>query len=176
MDQLRFPIGHYEPARHLSNELKEQWITDIETLPMKLLEALDGLSEEQLNTPYREGGWTVRQVVHHMADSHMNSFTRFKLALTEDNPVIKPYYEDRWAELDDTVKAPIAISLRLLESLHARWGILLRSLSTADFARTFVHPQSGETNSLEYYLGMYSWHGRHHMAHITSLRRRKGWI
>jgi hypothetical protein len=126
-------------------------------------------------TPYRPGGWTVRQVVHHLPDSHLNSYVRFKLALTEEGPTIKPYYEDRWAELEDARHAPLNISLTLLESLHRRWVMLLRSLAEKDFARTFLHPELG-VMSLEKNLSLYAWHGRHHVAHIMSLRERSGWL
>jgi hypothetical protein len=132
------------------------------------------LSTQQLDTPYREGGWTVRQVAHHVPDSHMNAYVRFKLALTEEDPVIKPYAEDRWARLGDTQATPIEVSLALLESLHSRWVGLLRSLRPEDWKRTFRHPELGLV-SLEKNLAMYSWHGRHHVAHITELRKRMGW-
>ena len=132
------------------------------------------MSEQQLLTPYRDGGWTIAQVVHHLADSHLNSYIRFKLALTEDNPTIKPYDEAAWAMLADS-RMPIDSSLQLLESVHARWVTLLRSMKEADFARTYVHPEHGKTFTLWGVLGMYAWHGRHHTAHVTSLRSRMGW-
>lgn len=171
---LRYPIGKFSFAGECSEAQREQWIRDIEELPAKLIEAVSGLSEEQLDLPYRDGGWTVRQVVHHLGDSHMNSVIRFKLALTEDAPTIKPYYEDRWAELGDSVGVDIALSIRLLESLHAKWAILLRAMDEADYARTFIHPESKRTIRLDYNLGLYAWHGKHHVAHITSLRERMG--
>ena len=168
---LRYPIGKFEFAGEITAAQREQWIREIELLPAKLKEAVVGLSEDQLNLPYREGGWKLRQVVHHLADSHINSYTRFKLALTEETPTIRPYYEDRWAELADS-KAEIQVSIALLEALHQRWVILLRSLTEADFQKTFYHPESGATTSLGYNLGIYAWHGNHHVAHITSLRSR----
>jgi uncharacterized damage-inducible protein DinB len=136
--------------------------------------AVAGLSDEQLNTPYRPAGWTVRQVVHHVPESHMNSYVRFKLALTEEEPTIKPYFEDRWAQLDDANQAPVGLSLDLLDALHGRWVWFLRSLKDADFQRTFRHPELG-TVSLDRNIALYAWHGRHHVAHITSLRERMGW-
>lgn len=167
----RYPIGKFEFTGKISTAQREQWIREIETQPARMRQAVEGLSEDQLNLPYREGGWTLRQVVHHVADSHINAYTRFKLALTEDNPTIRPYFEDRWAELPDSM-ADIGVSLALLEALHQRWVILLKALSEADYERTFQHPESGTTTSLAYNLGTYAWHGNHHLAHITSLRTR----
>ena len=136
--------------------------------------ALKGLSDKQLNTPYRDGGWTVRQVVHHVPDSHMNAYVRFKLAMTEDSPTIKPYLEDRWAQLPDTESTRVDVSLALLESLHERWLQLLRSLKEEDWKRTFKHPELGERR-LDQTAALYAWHGRHHVAHVTVLRQRMGW-
>lgn len=175
LEQLRFPIGHYEPQGTVTTEQRKQWIDDIGGLPGELAAAVEGLNDEQLDTPYRDGGWTLRQVVHHIADSHMNAYTRFKLAVTEDTPTIKPYYEDRWAELADSEHAPIGLSLQLIEALHARWTYFLGSVSPEQFDRDFVHPEHGRSMRLNYTLGMYSWHGKHHVAHITGLRNRKGW-
>ncbi len=149
-------------------------LDEIAGTPANLRSAVKGLSDAQLDTPYRAGGWTVRQVVHHVPDSHLNSYVRFKLALTEDEPTIKPYAEDRWAELADTKSTPIEVSLTLLESLHDRWVRLLRSLSTEDWKRTFRHPDLGAMN-LEKTLALYAWHGRHHVSHVTELRKREGW-
>ncbi|WP_420849533.1 YfiT family bacillithiol transferase [Paenibacillus montanisoli] len=171
----RFPIGEFEWEGEISEGQRAAWIEDINALPALLRSAVSGLSEEQLDTPYRDGGWTVRQVVHHIADSHMNSFIRFKLSLTEDNPTIRPYYEDRWAELADTKSAPIELSLSLIEALHERWSRLLGSLSEKDYCRTFFHPESKRTFRLDYNLGVYAWHGKHHLAHITELAKRLGW-
>ncbi len=147
---------------------------EIAEAPAKLRAAVEGLSVDHLDAPYRPGGWTVRQVVHHVPDSHLNSYCRFKLALTEDEPTIKAYHEDRWAELEDSRATPIDVSLALLESLHKRWVLLMKSLGPAEFARTFRHPEIGVL-SLAKNVCLYAWHGRHHAAHITSLRERMGW-
>jgi len=171
---LRYPIGRFKFEESITEEQRRRFIDQIEGTPAELRSAVQGLSPEQLDTPYRPGGWTVRQVVHHLPDSHLNSYTRFKLALTEDEPTIKPYHEDRWAELEDSRNAPIEMSLMLLEALHRRWVLLLRSLSPPEFARTFKHPELGVV-SLDKNISLYAWHGRHHVAHITSLRERMGW-
>jgi hypothetical protein len=167
---IRYPIGKFEFDGETSSTQRDIWIIEIDELPMELNEAVRGLTEEQLNLSYRDGGWTLRQVVHHLADSHMNSYTRFKLALTEDTPTIKPYFEDRWAELQDSIKADIKISMMLLEALHKRWVILLKSLNEYDYKRQFYHPESQKMIRLDYNLGLYAWHGKHHIAHITTLR------
>jgi DinB superfamily len=172
---LRYPIGPFAFEGPLTDGQRQRFIDQIAEAPAKLCAAVEGLSPQQLDTPYRPGGWTVRQVVHHLPDSHLNSYVRFKLALTEEGPTIKPYYEDRWAELEDARHAPLNISLTLLESLHRRWVMLLRSLAEKDFARTFLHPELG-VMSLEKNLSLYAWHGRHHVAHIMSLRERSGWL
>src|SRR6266542_2402494 len=161
---LRYPIGKFEWQGKNTEEQRREFIRRIEEAPARLRAAVDGLSEEQLETPYREGGWTVRQVVHHLADSHMNSYVRFRLALTEEEPTIKPYDESVWAQLPDARTAPIEVSLTLLESLHRRWVMLLRSLSPADWERTFRHPELGIV-SLDKNLALYAWHGAHHTAH-----------
>ncbi|WP_174887672.1 YfiT family bacillithiol transferase [Cohnella herbarum] len=175
IQDLRYPIGQFEHEDEITPQRRQEWITEISSLPTKLASALEGLGKDQLNTPYRPDGWTIRQVAHHIADSHLNSFTRFKLALTEEQPTIRPYYEDRWALLDDTTKAPVELSTTLIAALHERWVMLLRSMSEQDYARTFYHPGSKLTIRLDYALGSYAWHGRHHVAHITSLRKRMGW-
>ncbi|MEC0225957.1 YfiT family bacillithiol transferase [Paenibacillus alba] len=175
MDELRYPIGLFEHEGEITEEQLGKWMADIASTPARLREAVAGLSDEQLDTPYRAGGWTLRQVVHHVADSHMNSYTRFKLALTEEEPTIRPYYEERWAELSDGRSAPVELSLVLLESLHSRWMILLQEMQQDQFARAFVHPESGKTIRLDWNVGNYAWHGNHHIAHITRLRDRKGW-
>jgi uncharacterized damage-inducible protein DinB len=171
---LRYPIGSFKLEDAPTDEDIRRAIGEIAEAPTKLRVAVEGLSPEQLDTPYRQGGWTVRQVVHHVPDSHLNSYCRFKLALTEDEPTIKPYREDRWAELDDARTAPIEVSLGMLESLHERWVLMLQSLSPNDFARTFRHPDIGVL-TLAKNVCLYAWHGRHHVAHITSLSERMGW-
>lgn len=173
MSDPRYPIGKFSYTGPLSADQKKECFDNIEQAPARLREAVRGLTDAQLDTPYRDGGWTVRQVVHHVPDSHMNAYVRFKLALTEDDPVIKPYLEDRWAELADS-RRPIENSLVMLDSLHNRWTILLRGLSDAEWKRTFRHPELGSV-SLEKNLALYSWHGRHHVAHVTSLKQRMGW-
>jgi hypothetical protein len=175
MEDLRYPIGLFEHQGEITPDQLALWSKDIETTPARLREAVAVLSEEQLDTPYRAGGWTVRQVMHHVADSHMNSYTRFKLALTEDEPTIRPYFEDRWAELEDGRTAPVELSLALLDALHSRWMIVLRSLGSEQFARTFIHPDTGNRIRLDWNVGNYAWHGNHHIAHITRLRDRQGW-
>ncbi|MDG4657410.1 bacillithiol transferase BstA [Ectobacillus antri] len=171
---LRYPLGKFEAPELFNDKLRKTWIHDIRKAPTAVKRAIEGLSDNKLDTPYRTEGWTIRQVIHHMADSHMNSFIRFKLALTEDNPTIKPYHEDRWALLPDTNTAPVSLSLSLLEGLHKRWVILLESLTDEDFKRTFYHPDLGEV-TLDTALALYAWHSKHHTAHITSLRLRMGW-
>jgi hypothetical protein len=170
----RYPVGRYQAPDVITAAERSPWIRQIETLPSSLKEAVAGLSDTQLNTPYRAGGWTVRQVVHHLPDSHLNSYTRFRLALTEDSPAIKPYDEAAWAELPDAKSGPIAPSLALLDGLHMRWAALLHSLDDADYARTFKHPELGEIR-LDWTLGLYAWHCRHHLSHILNLRRRESW-
>ncbi len=174
MSDLSFPIGKFNYAGAPSESEKHQFIDDISGLASDLRQAVAGLSQEQLDTPYRPGGWTVRQVVHHVPDSHMNAYIRFKLALTEDEPTIKPYEQQLWADLADTKSTPIEVSLTLLDSLHDRWVQLLRSLTATDWKRTFRHPELGVV-SLEKNLALYAWHGRHHLAHVTGLRERSGW-
>jgi hypothetical protein len=171
---LRYPIGKFHYEGSPSGEQKQKYLDDIEQTPANLRAALEGLSDAQLNTPYRPEGWTVRQVAHHVPDSHLNAYVRFKLALTEDDPTIKPYAEDRWAQLADTPSTPIEVSLTLLDALHVRWMKLLRSLQPEDWKRTFRHPELGRV-PLEKNLALYAWHGRHHVAHVTSLRERNGW-
>jgi len=174
MTDPRYPIGKFSFAGPLTPEQKKQFLNDIEQTPARLREAVAGLSDPQLDTPYRDGGWTVRQLAHHVPDSHMNSYIRFKLALTEDDPTIKPYMEDRWAELSESRQAPIEVSLALLDSLHQRWMLVLRSLTEADWKRTFRHPKLGPM-TLEKNLALYAWHGKHHVAHVTKLREKMGW-
>jgi uncharacterized damage-inducible protein DinB len=173
---LRYPIGKFHRHGELTEELRHRYIDDIERLPARLREAVKGLTQAQLDTPYRPGGWTVRQLVHHIADSHMNAYVRLKLALTEDSPLIKPYLEAKWAELKDAKTLPVDVSLNLLDSLHQRWVSVLRSMTPAEFARTMRHPEWTEPMSLDDGLALYAWHGKHHVAHITELRRREGWL
>lgn len=171
---LRYPVGKYEAPKQITAADRAEWLRELEELPGHLKRAVAGLDEPQLDTPYRPGGWTVRQVVHHLADSHLNSYSRFRFALTEDAPAVKSYDEAVWAELADAKTAPIEISTSLLTALHARWIALLRSLSEADLKRTIRHPEWGEM-TLDWMLGLYAWHSRHHVAHITNLREREGW-
>jgi DinB family protein len=170
----RYPVGKFQLPTSITDDMRRQWIGDIEALPRKMRESVRGLNDQQLDTPYRDGGWSVRQVVHHVPDSHMNAYIRLKLALTEDNPTIRPYEEGEWAKLEDTRSAPIEVSLSLLENVHARWVILLRALKPADFSRGLVHPDHGQRN-IDWLCAMYSWHSHHHVAHITNLRQQKGW-
>jgi uncharacterized damage-inducible protein DinB len=173
-EDLRFPIGEFDRNFEVTPSARAERMTTIRDLPQKMRDAVVGLSEEQLDTQYRTGGWTVRQTVHHVADSHSNSLTRFKLALTEDEPpTIRPYYEDRWAELGDS-KLPIDVSLGLIDGIHTRWIALMESMSDEGFKKKFVHPETGEW-TLDSALALYAWHSKHHTAHITSLRERKGW-
>lgn len=172
---LRYPIGQYEP-QPFSDRQKREWLQDIQFLPGMLEQAIENMDEKQLNTPYRDGGWTVKQVVHHVADSHMNAYIRFKLGLTENNPTIKPYEEALWANLADVPQVPINISITLIYTLHTRWHAAILNLGRAEWDRTVFHPESKKQMSLWYLLGMYSWHGRHHVAHITSLKERMNWI
>ena len=174
MTDPRYPIGKFDYEGPPSEAQRKKLIDDIAHAPAALRAAIRGLSPQQLDTPYRDGGWTVRQVAHHVPDSHMNAYIRFKLALTEDEPTIKPYMEDRWAELPDTRSTPLEVSLALLDALHDRWVRLLRSLQPQDWQRTFRHPELG-VMPLEKTVAMYAWHGRHHVAHITELRKRMGW-
>jgi hypothetical protein len=170
-----YPVGRYNEPATITPAQRGAWLDDVAGTPAAMRAAVSGLSPVQLDTPYRDGGWTVRQVVHHVPDSHMNAYVRFKLALTEDVPVIKPYDQARWAELPDSTATPIEVSLALLDALHARWVRLMRAMSPADFARRFRHPEHDRIFTLDGTLGLYAWHGRHHVAHITALRARNGW-
>lgn len=174
MNDPRYPIGKFESRQVLSADDRRRMIEDIAATPANLRRAVEGLDPEKLDTPYRDGGWTARQVVHHVPDSHLNAYIRLKLALTESEPTIKPYDEAAWAKLSDSRDTPIETSLALLESLHTRWVGLLRSMDPVDFARTFRHPEHGAV-TIDWLVAMYSWHGRHHVGHISSLRERKGW-
>ncbi len=174
MPDLRYPVGEFVARATITHIERQALIASLDETPARLRAAIAGLSEEQLETPYRPDGWTVRQTVHHVADSHINAYVRFRLGLTEEIPTVKPYDENRWAKLEDGQTADPEISLRLLDAVHRRWTILLRSLSSDAFARLLRHPESG-VMSLDIVLQSYEWHGRHHVAHITSLRQRMGW-
>lgn len=169
----RFPVGKFKPVAGNDPEVRRQSIADLSALPSRIRAAVDGLTDAQLDTPYRDGGWTVRQLVHHVADSHMNGLVRVKLALTEDSPTIKPYKEALWAELADA-SLPIELSLRIIDGVHARLDAIVAGMTDADYARTFVHPENGVT-PLSSWVQLYGWHSRHHVAHITALRASKGW-
>ncbi len=172
-EDLRYPIGNFDADFDVTDELRLSFIQTIKDLPETLVSVVQGLSDEQLDTEYRPEGWTVRQLVHHVADSHLNAYCRFKLALTEDFPTIRPYDEARWAELPDS-KMPVAVSLDLIGCVHSRWAEFLEAMSDEDFKRKLNHPESG-TWTLEKILGLYDWHSKHHTAHITKLKERNGW-
>ena len=174
MGDPRFPIGKFHYEGPLSSDQRAEMIGEIEAAPAHLRSAVTDLSPQQLDTPYRDGGWTVRQVVHHVPESHMNAYIRYKLALTEDEPTVKPYAEDRWAKLADIQLTPIEVSLALLDSLHTRWVTLLRLLNPEDWKKNFRHPELGLV-SLDRNLALYAWHGKHHVAHVAELRKAKGW-
>jgi uncharacterized damage-inducible protein DinB len=174
MEDLRYPVGRFNAAAEVPHAERAALVASIATTPARLRAAIATLDDAQLETPYREGGWTVRQVVHHVADSHMNAYTRFRLALTEEEPTIRPYNEADWANLEDAAHAPVDISLELLDALHDRLDRLLRTLNTHDYERKLYHPDNGPM-TVGTLLRMYEWHGRHHAAHITSLRNRMGW-
>jgi hypothetical protein len=170
----RYPIGKYEP-KPFSEQQKQAWLLDLQFLPEALERAINNLDEAQLNTPYRDGGWTVKQLVHHVADSHMNAYIRFKLGLTEDKPTIKPYEEQDWALLADNDLVPINVSLTLLHALHLRWVATIKDLTEEQWNRVVVHPAANREMSIWFLLGLYAWHGNHHVAHITTLRENKQW-
>lgn len=175
-EDFRYPIGKFSWLETVSDSERRKMIEEIAAAPAALRAAAKGLNAPQLETPYRPGGWTVKQVIHHVPDSHFNAYARFKLTLTENEPTIKPYDQAKWAELADTKTVPIEVSLSLLEGVHERWLALLRSMSPSDFKRGFRHPEyDGKLFRLEQVLALYAWHGRHHTAHITSLRQRNGW-
>jgi len=170
---LRYPIGQFKLPVGITPERRAQAIDEIASAPAKLRAAVKGLDDAQLDTPYREGGWTVRQVIHHVPDSHMNAYIRLRLALTEDKPMIKPYDESLWANLADA-KLPIDVSQTLLDCVHKRWDVVWRAMKPEDFARALIHPEHGERN-VDWLLFLYEWHGKHHAAHVTELRKQKGW-
>ena len=175
LEQLKYPISEFIKPESLSREETDQHINVIEQLPDKLIHAVYGLMDEQLDTPYRPGGWTIRQVVHHLVDSHINSYIRFKWTLTEDNPTIKAYQEKDWAELPEAKDGPIEVSLKLLEALHVRWCMMLKNLTAEEMAKTFIHPETGQQVRLDTNIANYAWHCELHYAHIINLKRRKGW-
>ena len=174
MEDLRYPVGRFQRPQSLEPKQRRAAIDTIAEAPTKLRAAVSGLTDAQLDTPYRPEGWTVRQVVHHVPDSHLNAYTRFKLALTEDTPTIKPYNEAAWATLEDSKTTPVATSLALLDAVHDRWVRILRAMSPSDYSRTLNHPENGIMN-LDQMLALYEWHSRHHVAHVTNLRQRSGW-
>jgi hypothetical protein len=174
MEDLRYPVGRFQRPSSFEPKQRRAAIDTVAEAPTKLRAAVAGLTESQLDTPYRPDGWTVRQVVHHVPDSHLNAYTRFKLALTEDTPTIKPYDEAAWAKLEDSKSTPVATSLALLDAVHDRWIRILRAMSPSDFSRTLMHPENGVMN-LDQMLALYEWHSRHHVAHVTNLRQRNGW-
>jgi uncharacterized damage-inducible protein DinB len=173
MEELKYPIGKFKPAGPLTADQRRGFISEIEATPKQLRDAVSGLSEARLDETYRPGGWTLRQVVHHVADSHLNAYQRFKLGLTEDHPTIKTYKEALWSEQPDARTLPVEVSLSLLEALHTRWLVNLRGMTDAQFKRTLNHPESGSV-TLDWMLALYAWHGRHHTAHVTSWRKRNG--
>ena len=175
LQKLRYPIGHFSSPDVITDNQLHEWITTLEQFPNRLQELVINLSQEQLETPYRPEGWTVKQVVHHVADSHHHSYIRFKWALTEDKPVIKYYYEQLWAELDDYKTAPIGLSLNHLSAVHAKLVYLLKSMTEEQFSRSFIHPEHEEEVGLKKNVGIYAWHCNHHYAHIKNLLDRKGW-
>lgn len=175
MTDLRLPVGEFAVTGEITPSRLEGWMAEIAEAPAKLRAAVHGLTNEQFDTPYRPEGWTIRQLVHHIPDSHLNAYVRFKLALTEDNPTIKPYEEAGWAELADTKGTQVGVSLMLLEALHRRWNVLLKSLTPEQWSRTYFHPEQQKTMRLDYVAALYAWHGKHHVAHITGLRERMSW-
>jgi uncharacterized damage-inducible protein DinB len=174
MADVQYPIGKFSEDPNVTPEKRQKWIAEVEQAPSVFRRAVAGLTQAQLDTPYREGGWTVRQVIHHMADSHLQSVIRFRLALTEDNPAISGYDPAKWAELPDAKIGPVEVSLALFEAIHGRWILLLHAMNPADFRKTFSRPD-GQVITLDRLLQTYAWHGKHHAAHITGLRERMGW-
>ena len=174
LEQLKYPIGQFEKPDSIESNHIQEWIDAIQSFPQSVEEQVKGLTKESLQWPYRPEGWTIHQVVHHCADSHSNCLIRFKLALTEENPTIRPYLENKWAELSDTSEVDIDASLKILEGLHTRWTVLLKNLSATDLRRTFVHPEHNEQFSLAEAIGMYSWHCNHHLEHIKQAKHFQG--
>jgi hypothetical protein len=175
LEELKFPIGKFIKPKEITTKTLAGYINDIFIFPTRLRVEVANLSNDQLDTTYRTDGWTIRQVVHHCADSHMNSLIRFKLALTEEKPVIKPYYEDRWAELSDSKSMPIESSIKILEGTHERWIELLKGMTKEQLSRSYIHPEHGRELRLDESAALYAWHGKHHLAHIATLKKIKGW-
>lgn len=175
LNKLRFPIGQFVAPKIITAEMQIACISDIESFPERLKKEVLHLSDDQLDTPYRPNGWTIRQVIHHSADSHMNALIRFKLTLTEEKPTIKPYWEHLWAELIDTKKMPIKPSINIIEGVHERWTILLRSLHREDLEKSYIHPEYNKEFKLNEAIALYAWHCNHHLAHITTIKQLKGW-
>ncbi len=175
IEQLKYLIGKYQSLASIAESDIHAWITQISDLPLRLRTAVSKLSDEQLDTPYREGGWTLRQVVHHLADSHANAYVRFKLAITEDNPTIRPYLEAKWAECQDAKFGGVEVSLKLVEAIHERWVMFLNSLEFVDYDRTYTHPEHNRVFTLKHITGMYAWHCEHHLQHILTTIQRQGW-
>ncbi len=175
LEQIKYPIGRYKAPTEFTPQLINEWISAIEAMPSWLDPCIENLDEAQLEVPYRDGGWNSRQVIHHIADSHMNAYIRLKLALTEDNPIIKPYDENKWAVLTDVETVPVNISITLLHAMHRRWAAMLRSMGHEDWGRTYFHPEQNKSVPIWQMTALYAWHGRHHMEQIRSLRERMGW-
>jgi len=175
LDELKYPIGKYKAPEAINENQISAWIDQINDLPSKLRTAVSGLNDKQLDTRYREGGWTLRQVVHHIPDSHMNAYIRFKLTVTEEKPTIRPYYENRWAECEEAKTADVTVSIDLLESLHRRWVLFMHSLKYEDFERSYIHPEHNKTFTLKEVTGLYAWHGEHHLQHIFMTKQRNNW-
>ena len=175
LEHLKYPISKFDKPTEITKDILKKWISDISTFHKRLLSEVINLTDEQLDTPYRPDGWTIRQVIHHCADSHMNSLTRLKLTLTEDNPTIKPYFEERWAELADSKNLPIEPSLKMIEGIHERWTVLLNNLSESDYSKIFIHPEHGKEFRIDENIGIYAWHCNHHLAHITETKKSNNW-
>ncbi|ASW73658.1 hydrolase [Chryseobacterium piperi] len=175
LEQKKFPIGQFEKPNYICDIELDKYMKVIKIFPERLKDLIEDFTDDQLDTPYREGGWTVRQLINHIADSHINSFIRFKLALTEDNPTIKPYDEAKWAELQDSISMPVKPAMRMIKGTHQRWHVLLKTLTNKQFERTFHHPENNQDYDLRYYLAFYAWHCHHHFAHIENLKKEKGW-
>lgn len=174
LEQKKFPIGKFE-ADEICDVKLDEYIKVIKDFPAKLKSLIEDFSEDQLDTQYRDGGWTVRQLINHLADSHINSFIRFKLALTENNPTIKPYEEAKWAELQDSLNMPVKPAMRMIKGTHQRWYVLLKTMTNKQYERTFHHPEKDQDHNLRYFLALYVWHCNHHYAHIYNLKKEKGW-